>query len=198
MTAQRVFARFQAKPASGLAGYGGRPDGAAVDLEGCYWVAMYEGGRVLRLSPSGETIAEVRMPARCPTMPCFGDVDLKTIYVTSASRERPADELRGVSAPGLHLRVPRRHPRRGGGAGSAGLINQGARGAKRRVAPIAITVNVSSPRPALRAARASARGGSSRDSSVSSNVPQWMPIERSATRSRWICTASLGSMCCEA
>ena len=37
-----------------LDGYGGRPDGAAVDAEGCYWVAMFEGQRVLRLSPSGE------------------------------------------------------------------------------------------------------------------------------------------------
>ena len=100
MAGQRVFARFSPKPASGVAGYGGRPDGAAVDLEGCYWVAMYEGGRVLRLAPSGETIAEVRMPARCPTMPCFGDVDLKTIYVTSASRERPADELAEFPHPG--------------------------------------------------------------------------------------------------
>jgi sugar lactone lactonase YvrE len=100
MTAQRVFARFAPKPAQGLAGYGGRPDGAAVDAEGCYWVAMYEGGRVLRLSPAGEVIAEVRMPARCPTMPCFGDADLKTIYVTSASRDRPPEERAEYPDPG--------------------------------------------------------------------------------------------------
>lgn len=100
MTHRRVFASFPAKPAHGLAGYGGRPDGAAVDAEGCYWVAMYEGGRVLRLSPAGEVVAEVRVPARCPTMPCFGDADLKTVYVTSASVNRPAEELAEFPHPG--------------------------------------------------------------------------------------------------
>ena len=92
MTGRRVFAQFAPKPASGLAGYGGRPDGAAVDAEGCYWVAMYEGQRVLRLSPDGELLAEVAVPARCPTMPCFGGDDLKTVYVTSASLARPPEE----------------------------------------------------------------------------------------------------------
>ena len=33
------------------------------------------------------------MPVRCPTMPCFGGADLKTLYVTSARQKRPADEL---------------------------------------------------------------------------------------------------------
>jgi sugar lactone lactonase YvrE len=53
---------------------------------------MYEGARVLRLSPAGELLAEVPIPARCPTMPCFGGADLKTVYVTSASLDRPAEE----------------------------------------------------------------------------------------------------------
>ena len=92
MTGRRVFAQFAPKPAAGLVGYYGRPDGAAVDVEGCYWVAMFEGARVLRLSPAGEIVAEVRIPARCPTMPCFGGADLKTIYVTSASLNRPPEE----------------------------------------------------------------------------------------------------------
>ena len=93
MGERRVFARFPPKPASGLEGYAGRPDGAAVDAEGCYWVAMFEGGRVLRLAPSGEILREVRVPALCPTMPCFGGPELKTVYVTSASIHRPAEEL---------------------------------------------------------------------------------------------------------
>jgi sugar lactone lactonase YvrE len=92
MTGRRVFAQFAPKPENGLVGYRGRPDGAAVDAEGCYWVAMYEGARVLRFSPVGELLAEARVPARCPTMPCFGGDDLKTVYVTSASFARPAGE----------------------------------------------------------------------------------------------------------
>ena len=92
MSNRRVFAQFALKPDGPLEGYGGRPDGAAVDAEGCYWVAMYEGGRVLRFSPAGEQLAEVRVPARCPTMPCFGGADLQTVYVTSASINRPPGE----------------------------------------------------------------------------------------------------------
>ena len=91
---RRTFASFAPKVAgAALDEYGGRPDGAAVDAEGCYWVAMFEGQRVLRLSPQGELLREVRLPVRCPTMPCFGGADLKTLYITTASEGRPAAEL---------------------------------------------------------------------------------------------------------
>ena len=94
MSGRRVFARFPPKPADGsLADYRGRPDGATVDAEGCYWVAMYEGGRVLRLSPAGELLREVRVPALCTTMPCFGGPSLETVYVTTARAGRTAEEL---------------------------------------------------------------------------------------------------------
>jgi sugar lactone lactonase YvrE len=52
-----VFRQWPGKPEGwqpGLPGYGGRPDGAAVDVEGNYYVAMFEGGRLLKLSPAGE------------------------------------------------------------------------------------------------------------------------------------------------
>jgi sugar lactone lactonase YvrE len=65
----------------------GRPDGAAVDAEGCYWSALYEGGRIARFDPDGRLIAEHRLPARKPTMPAFGGPDLKTLFVTTASDE---------------------------------------------------------------------------------------------------------------
>lgn len=74
-------------------GYGGRPDGAAIDSEGAYWVAMYEGGRILRFSPQGELLAELPVPVRCPTMVAFGGPDLRTLYITSASHGRSQQEL---------------------------------------------------------------------------------------------------------
>lgn len=92
----RVLRQFAGKPAGwqpGQPGYGGRPDGAAVDAEGNYWCAMFEGQRVLKLSPTGDLLDEIEVPVRCPTMPCFGGDDLRTLFVTSASDNRGADEL---------------------------------------------------------------------------------------------------------
>ena len=104
--ARRSFARFSPR-AEGqpIDQYGGRPDGAAVDVEGCYWVAMYEGQRLLRLSPSGEVLHELRLPARCPTMPTFGGADLRTLYITTASKGRPAEELAAQALAGCVLQV---------------------------------------------------------------------------------------------
>jgi sugar lactone lactonase YvrE len=94
---ERVFCQWPGKPAGwkpGMPGYGGRPDGAAVDVRGNYYVAMYEGARLLKLSPAGALLAEFAVPAHCPTMPCFGGEDLKTLYLTTARQNRPASELR--------------------------------------------------------------------------------------------------------
>ena len=89
------------------ADYGGRPDGAAVDSEGNYWVAMFEGGRILKLSPQGEQLDEIRLPVRCPTMVAFGGPDLRTLYITTAGK-RPAEELAAMPLSGkvLSVRVP--------------------------------------------------------------------------------------------
>ena len=94
LSRRRVFASFPVKQAGqSLDTYGGRPDGAAMDAEGCYWVAMFEGQRVVCLSPEGDIVREVRLPVRCPTMPCFGGPDLKTLYITTSREGRPAVEL---------------------------------------------------------------------------------------------------------
>ena len=108
LSRQRVFVQFPAKqPGQDLADYGGRPDGAAMDSEGAYWCAMFEGQRLLRLSSAGEVLRDIRLPVRCATMPCFGGHDLKTLYVTTSRENRPADELAAQPLAGcvLHMRV---------------------------------------------------------------------------------------------
>ena len=103
MGQHRVFQQFAGKPPGwtpGDPGYGGRPDGAAVDTQGNYWCAMFEGQRLLKISPQGAVLQEIPVPVRCPTMPCFGGDDLCTLYVTSASYNRPADELRALPLSG--------------------------------------------------------------------------------------------------
>lgn len=73
----RVFKRFE--PGEG------KPDGAAMDVEGRYWCALYGGGRVICLDPEGKLVREIRLPVSQPTMCAFGDEDGGTLYVTSAS-----------------------------------------------------------------------------------------------------------------
>ena len=96
---ERLFHQFPVKPTGwswgdpAAASYGGRPDGAAVDAEGGYWSAQYEGKRLVRLSPAGEVLAVLETPVQCPTMPCFGGKDLKTLFITSSRQGRSAAEL---------------------------------------------------------------------------------------------------------
>jgi sugar lactone lactonase YvrE len=64
----------------------GRPDGAAVDAEGFYWVAMFEGWRICRYAPDGHLDRTIRMPVARPTMGAFGGERLDVLYVTSGSQ----------------------------------------------------------------------------------------------------------------
>ena len=63
----------------------GRPDGAAVDAEGGYWIAANTGWQLIRFTPAGEVERRVPLPVRRPTMCCFGGPDLDEIYVTTQS-----------------------------------------------------------------------------------------------------------------
>lgn len=88
ISGKRVFAQWT--PTDGDKG---RPDGAAVDEDGCYWTALFEGARIQRYAPDGELLAEYPTPVICPTMLAFGGDDRRTLYVTSARVGRPAAEL---------------------------------------------------------------------------------------------------------
>ena len=63
----------------------GRPDGAAVDAEGAYWSALYEGSRLHRYAPDGTLLSRHPLPARKVTMPAFGGEGLKTLFITTAA-----------------------------------------------------------------------------------------------------------------
>lgn len=63
----------------------GRPDGATVDAEGCYWFAAVDGARLVRLAPDGMVMRSIDLPVSRPTKPIFGGPDLRTLYVTTMS-----------------------------------------------------------------------------------------------------------------
>jgi sugar lactone lactonase YvrE len=61
----------------------GYPDGAAVDADDGYWVAMAAGGKVLRLNPDGSRDRYIEVPTALPTAVAFGGPTLERMFVTS-------------------------------------------------------------------------------------------------------------------
>lgn len=84
----------------------GQPDGAATDVEGCYWSALYDGWRIARFSPEGEQLEEYRLPVRCPTMVCFGGEDMKTLFITTTRENMKQDELTKFPLSGAIFTLP--------------------------------------------------------------------------------------------
>lgn len=62
----------------------GAPDGLCVDSEGCLWVAMWGGGRIIRLGPDGRELTTVRMPVTQPSSCAFIGPALSELWITSA------------------------------------------------------------------------------------------------------------------
>ena len=93
VTTRRVFADYSASDE--------RPDGACVDVDGCLWQAFFAGGRIVRYRPDGVIDRTIAVPVTNPTCLCFGGRDLKTLYVTSATKfltpaQRAAEPLAGA------------------------------------------------------------------------------------------------------
>jgi gluconolactonase len=62
----------------------GIPDGMCVDADGNLWVAHVGGRRVVTLSPAGDVIGEVPVPAKAVTSAAFGGPDWSDLYVVTA------------------------------------------------------------------------------------------------------------------
>jgi len=67
----------------------GRPDGAAIDVDGGYWICANDGGRILRLLPDGRIDREIAVPVSKPSMCSFGGASLDTLYVTTIQPASP-------------------------------------------------------------------------------------------------------------
>lgn len=79
---RRLFVDMNAHP--------GRPDGAAVDADGCYWICGNDAGLIHRFTPQGKLDRSLAVPVKKPTMCAFGGPDLDTLFVTSI---RPGGDL---------------------------------------------------------------------------------------------------------
>ena len=72
---KRVFATLDSKLI---------PDGAAVDTEGRYWIAMFGAGEVHRFTPEGRCDRVLSLPVTTPTMCAFGGPNRSTLIVATA------------------------------------------------------------------------------------------------------------------
>lgn len=70
--------------------YPGRPDGAAVDSDGCYWICGNDAGLIHRFTPEGRLDRSLEVPVKKPAMCAFGGPRLDTLFVTSI---RPGGDL---------------------------------------------------------------------------------------------------------
>lgn len=86
---RRVFIDFKPLP--------GRPDGAAVDADGCYWICGNDAGLVHRFTPGGKLDRSLAVPVKKPAMCAFGGAGLDTLFVTSI---RPGGDLAGQPLAG--------------------------------------------------------------------------------------------------
>ncbi len=76
----------------------GFPDGMTVDAEGFVWSARWDGGALVRYSPTGEEVRRIAFPARKVSSVTFGGVDYADAYVTTAGGEDRTIEGTGAGA----------------------------------------------------------------------------------------------------
>ncbi|MBW3096628.1 SMP-30/gluconolactonase/LRE family protein [Pseudohoeflea coraliihabitans] len=92
----------------------GRVDGATCDRDGNYWCALVHGAAVACLSPKGEMIAHISVPAKHPTMVTFGGADMRSLYVTTATAMLTENERSEWPEAGKLLRID--------GTGAQGIV----------------------------------------------------------------------------
>ncbi|MFI6498176.1 SMP-30/gluconolactonase/LRE family protein [Nonomuraea typhae] len=71
----------------------GYPDGITVDADGHVWVALWDGGAVVRLRPGGQLDRTIELPAANVTSCAFGGPNLDELYITTAWDGRAGGEL---------------------------------------------------------------------------------------------------------
>ncbi|KQQ46030.1 hypothetical protein ASF69_07475 [Rhizobium sp. Leaf311] len=91
---------------------GGRPDGAAIDVDGCYWIAASDGGQIVRLTPDGVVDAQIRIDVPNPTNICFVGPGMRTAFITTlrADGVGPGGDVYAVHLPFQGMSEPRYQP----------------------------------------------------------------------------------------
>jgi sugar lactone lactonase YvrE len=81
----------------------GKPDGNAVDAEGCIWSTRFGAGCIARFTPQGKLDRRIRLPVSQPTSCAFGGPKLDTLFVTSATQRLTPEALAAEPLAGALL-----------------------------------------------------------------------------------------------
>lgn len=74
----------------------GLPDGMCADIEGGIWVALWDGGSVVRYLPDGRRTDIVDVPVARPTAAALGGPQGRTLFITSSALGSEGDPLAGA------------------------------------------------------------------------------------------------------
>ncbi len=81
-------------------------DGAAVNTDDNYWIALPRQGTIAKFRPDGTLDRIIKSPTARPAMVCFGGPDLDQLYVTTMTRNYPSEEaLKADPLAGAMFRV---------------------------------------------------------------------------------------------
>jgi L-arabinonolactonase len=72
---------------------GGLPDGATVDADGLFWVAIYQGGKIAAYRPDGRLERTIDMPVKLVSSLAFGGANLDRLFVTTIAHGIHGDEI---------------------------------------------------------------------------------------------------------
>jgi len=93
-----------------VSGHRGYPDGAVVDSQGYLWNARWGGSCVVRHAPDGSIDRIIEVPVSQVTCPAFGGKDLKTMFITTASKGLSEEQLAKEKLAGgvfaIELEIP--------------------------------------------------------------------------------------------
>lgn len=87
-------------------GDGAIPDGLSVDSEGFVWSAQWNGYGILKLSPAGEVVDEIKLPVAAVSSCVFGGDNLDELYITTAEGQaRKGQNVELATVDGTLYRV---------------------------------------------------------------------------------------------
>jgi sugar lactone lactonase YvrE len=70
----------------------GTPDGLTMDSDGNLWLALWGGGAVWQLTPTGDRLATIELPVSQVTSVGFAGEGSHHLYITSAVHQLPAEQ----------------------------------------------------------------------------------------------------------